>query len=97
MRSERHEAQKERMIMNAREEDTTNTESEPQEEAKNRGPDADIYAVIKRKGLEKGLWKKIGVAFRNRDGSANLRFDFYPRDPETGLQLRWKEDDDDSN
>jgi hypothetical protein len=79
------------MIMNTQEEDTTNTDSAPQEETKNRGPDAEIYAVIKRKGLEKGLWKKIGVAFRNRDGSANLRFDFYPRDPETGLQLRWKE------
>lgn len=76
--------------MNTQEEDTMNTGSEPQDEAKNRGPDADIYAVIKRKGLEKGLWKKIGVAFRNRDGSANLRFDFYPRDPDTGLQLRWK-------
>jgi hypothetical protein len=88
---------RERMIMNMQEEDTTNTDSEPQEEAKNRGPDADIYAVIKRKGLEKGLWKKIGVAFRNRDGSANLRFDFYPRDPETGLQLRWKESDDKGN
>jgi hypothetical protein len=85
------------MIMNTQEEDTTQTDSEPQEEARNRGPDADIYAVIKRKGLEKGLWKKVGVAFRNRDGSANLRFDFYPRDPDTGLQLRWKESDDGDN
>ena len=53
--------------------------------------------MIKRKGLEKGLWRKVGVAFRNRDGSANLRFDFYPRDPDTGLQLRWKESDEDNN
>ena len=79
--------------MNTQEEDTTNADLEPREEARNRGPDADIYAVIKRKGHEKGLWKKIGVAFRNRDGSANLRFDFYPRDPDTGLQLRWTEEE----
>jgi len=83
--------------MNTQEEETTHVEPEPPEEAKHRGPDADIYAVIKRKGLEKGLWRKVGVAFRNRDGSANLRFDFYPRDPDTGLQLRWKESDDDHN
>jgi len=83
--------------MNTEKQKTTHSESEPAEESKSRGPDADIFAVIKRKGLEKGLWKKVGVAFRNRDGSANLRFDFYPRDPDTGLQLRWKEGDDDSN
>ena len=80
--------------MNKEQQETTHVDSEPPEEPKHRGPDADIYAVIKRKGLEKGLWRKVGVAFRNRDGSANLRFDFYPRDPDTGLQLRWKESDD---
>ena len=83
--------------MNTQEKETTQVDSEPPEASKRRGPDADIYAVIKRKGLEKGLWRKVGVAFRNRDGSANLRFDFYPRDPDTGLQLRWKESDDDNN
>ena len=83
--------------MNTQEKETTHVDSESPEESKHRGPDADIYAVIKRKGLEKGLWRKVGVAFRNRDGSANLRFDFYPRDPDTGLQLRWKESDDDNN
>ena len=83
--------------MNTQEEETTHVEPEPPEEPKHRGPDADIYAVIKRKDLEKGLWRKVGVAFRNRDGSANLRFDFYPRDPDTGLQLRWKENDDESS
>ncbi len=83
--------------MNTREQEMTQqVESETPTESKSRGPDADIYAVIKRKGLEKALWKKVGVAFRNRDGSANLRFDFYPRDPDTGLQLRWKESDDDN-
>ena len=83
--------------MNKEQRETTHVDSEPAEESKSRGPDADIYAVIKRKGLEKGLWKKVGVAFRNRDGPANLRFDFYPRDPDTGLQLRWKESEENSN
>ncbi len=83
--------------MNTEQQETTHVEPEPPEEPKHRGPDADIYAVIKRKGLEKGLWRKVGVAFRNRDGSANLLFDFYPRDPDTGLQLRWKVSDDANN
>ncbi|MDH3845053.1 MAG: hypothetical protein OES69_14020 [Myxococcales bacterium] len=64
-----------------------------QVEPKTQGPDAEIFAVIERKSLQKTLWKKIGVAFRNRDGSLNLLLDFYPRDPGTGLQLRWKEGD----
>ena len=83
--------------MKIEQQETTHVDLDPPEEPKHRGPDADIYAVIKRKGLEKGLWRKVGVAFRNRDGSANLRFDFYPRDPDTGLQLRWKESDEDNN
>lgn len=32
--------------------------------------------------------------FKSRDGPFNLPFDFYPRDPTTGLQLRWKGSDD---
>ena len=83
--------------MKTEQQETTHVDSEPPAESKSRGPDADIYAVIKRKGLEKGLWRKVGVAFRNRDGSANLRFDFYPRDTDTGLQLRWKEGDEDNS
>ena len=80
--------------MSSEERETNEAGADGTQEPRNRAPDADIYAVLKRKGLDRGVWRKIGVAFRKRDGSANLRFDFYPRDPETGLQLRWKEVDD---
>lgn len=58
-----------------------------------RAERADVFAVIKREGLDKPLWQKVGVGFKNRDGSINLLFDFFPRDPDTGLQLRWVEVD----
>lgn len=70
--------------------DQEGTQGEP----KTKGPDAEIFALIERKGLQKTLWKKVGVAFKNRDGSLNLLLDCYPRDPTTGIQLRWKESDD---
>ncbi len=37
---------------------------------------------------QKSYWTKIGVAFENRDGSWNLKFDFVPTDPATTIQLR---------
>ena len=38
---------------------------------------------------KKTWWTKIGVAFQNKDGSWNLRFDYLPaRLPETTIQLR---------
>ncbi len=38
---------------------------------------------------KKTWWTKIGVAFQNKDGSWNLRFDYLPtRLSETTVQLR---------
>jgi hypothetical protein len=38
---------------------------------------------------KKTWWTKIGVAFQNKDGSWNLRFDYLPaRLAETTIQLR---------
>jgi hypothetical protein len=38
---------------------------------------------------KKSFWTRIGVAFENRDGSWNLRFDFVPaRMGETTIQMR---------
>jgi hypothetical protein len=34
------------------------------------------------------FWTRIGVAFKNADGSWNLRPDYYPVNPGTTLQLR---------
>jgi len=50
-----------------------------------------IVAAIERgEGEEKrSYWTRIGVAFENRDGSWNLRFDYLPaRAGDTTVQLR---------
>jgi hypothetical protein len=36
---------------------------------------------------KKSYWTRIG-AFENRDGSWNLRFDYFPARPDTTVQLR---------
>lgn len=48
-----------------------------------------VAAVQRGEGADKrSYWSRIGVAFTNRDGSVNLRFDFLPTDPTTTIQLR---------
>lgn len=50
-----------------------------------------IVAVVERGegDSKKSYWNRIGVAFENRDGSYNLRFDYVPaRMGETTIQLR---------
>lgn len=50
-----------------------------------------LVAVVERgEGDDKkSYWTRIGVAFENRDGSWNLRFDYLPaRMAETTIQLR---------
>ncbi len=47
-----------------------------------------IYGVVKREGMDKGFWTRIGTAFENRDGSWNLRFDYLPTDPSATVQMR---------
>ena len=49
-----------------------------------------VAAVERTAGEEKKTWwTKIGVAFQNKDGSWNLRFDFLPaRMTDTTIQLR---------
>ena len=37
---------------------------------------------------KKSRWTNIGVAFENRDGSWNLRFDYFPTNAATTVQLR---------
>ena len=67
----------------------------PQTETKTSNhPDGAVYGIVERPGHEKGFWSRIGVAFKNRDGSINLKLDFFPRDPTTGLQIRWATEED---
>jgi hypothetical protein len=49
-----------------------------------------IVAVVERgDGSDaKKFWTRIGTAFENRDGSFNLRFDYFPTNPATTVQLR---------
>lgn len=49
-----------------------------------------VAAVERGEGEQKKtFWTRIGVAFENRDGSWNLRFDFLPTRPDTTtIQLR---------
>ena len=49
-----------------------------------------VAAVERGEGdSKKSYWNRIGVAFENRDGSYNLRFDYVPaRMAETTIQLR---------
>jgi hypothetical protein len=50
-----------------------------------------LVAVVERQvgDTKKGYWTKIGVAFENKDGSWNLRFDYLPsRMADTTIQMR---------
>ena len=47
-----------------------------------------IFGVVKREGMGKGFWTRIGTAFQNQDGSWNLRFDYLPTDPAMTVQMR---------
>ena len=46
----------------------------------------ELFGAVRRR--ERSYWTRIGAAFVNRDGSLNLRFDFFPTDPNTTIQLR---------
>jgi hypothetical protein len=46
----------------------------------------EIFGIVERN--ENSFWTKIGVAFENRDGSWNLRFDYLPSRPDVKVQLR---------
>jgi hypothetical protein len=51
----------------------------------------EIFGVVRRgEGKAgRGFWTRIGTAFKNRDGSLNLRFDFLPADlASTTIQVR---------
>jgi hypothetical protein len=49
-----------------------------------------VAAIERGEGEDKKtFWTRIGVAFENRDGSWNLRFDYLPARPgDTTVQLR---------
>ena len=48
----------------------------------------ELWGVVNRNGAERGFWTRIGTAFRNRDGSWSLLFDYVPLSSETRIQMR---------
>jgi hypothetical protein len=48
----------------------------------------ELLGVVKREGMEKSFWTRIGAAWENRDGSVNVKLDFLPASMETTLQIR---------
>ena len=54
----------------------------------------EILGVVTRGEGKKGYWTRIGTAFRNRDGSLNLRFDYLPANlGGTTIQVRERRND----
>ena len=48
-----------------------------------------VYAVIKKRGHEKGTWLEIGAAWPHRDGKGyGVKLDFIPRSPDAELVIR---------
>ena len=46
----------------------------------------EIFAVTNIQGRDH--WQRIGTAFRNADGSENLKFNLLPTDPKATIQVR---------
>ncbi len=41
-----------------------------------------------REGQQRSWWTKIGSAFWNKDGSLNVKMDYFPRSPSQSIQIR---------
>lgn len=52
------------------------------------------YGEERHSGYRMTSWKKVGVAWINKDQSITLAIDLMPRDPEAKFQLRVPEDSD---
>ena len=51
-------------------------------------PTKEIWGARDIEGRDKGVWTRIGTAFENKDGSWNLRFNYWPASADTTIQLR---------
>lgn len=72
------------------------SQRQPRAEPRPSNPDiGQVFGVVKREGQDRNYWNRIGTAFKNRDGSINVRFDFLPMDPSTTIQIRFGNDEQD--
>jgi hypothetical protein len=53
--------------------------------ADGRKPDARVFAIEQNGGQDKSYWHEIGAAWRNKDGSYNVKLHMFPL---LRLQLR---------
>ena len=49
-----------------------------------------VYTIIEAENLDKAIWRRVGSAFTNRDGSINVLLDALP----TNGKLQIREDKD---
>jgi hypothetical protein len=38
----------------------------------------DVFTIIEKEGWDKGVWRKVGTAFENKDGSLTIFLDALP-------------------
>ena len=38
----------------------------------------DVFTIIEKEGWDKAIWRKVGAAFDNKDGSLTLFLDAFP-------------------
>lgn len=50
-----------------------------------------VYTIRERKGLEKPIFVRLGIAFTNHDGSFNLHLDATPLDGKLHMR-EWREE-----
>lgn len=51
----------------------------------------DVYAINENTGKERSVWRKVGVAFENRDASLNVYLDALPTNGKLNIRERAKE------
>ena len=47
-----------------------------------------VILGVRDAGEGRNQWTQLGVTFLNKDGSENLKFNFFPTDPNMTIQLR---------
>jgi len=58
-------------------------------ETSTKRPTHRVYAIIKKRGQEKGTWIEIGAAWPHADGKGyGVMLNFIPRSPDAELVIR---------
>ena len=54
----------------------------------------EIFGIkeVDSKGEKKNFWQRIGIAYKNSDGSINCYFDYFPSDSKIKIQIREKKE-----